>query len=259
MLLVFIRCDFLMAEGQTQDYLDDADLEVAFHSALSLLGVGGYSVRANFRPFSSVRSQVSVSRVQMLVTAEVSDAYRLASPEVVFGLALSFCSKLFRRPADKSYLAAYEEFSKRGSLYKLSDSIRLLRGRKRKDNHEGAAHDLEKIGAEVFSKYSRTLRLGKMPVCRWNDRGGRRTLAFYDRAFDEVLISRVFDSPKVPQIVLEYLCFHEFLHATHAPLYERGKSRRVIVHSTAFRRDEESFEGYSQANEWIRRNIGKLD
>jgi len=237
---------------------DDSDLESFFFSALSLLGISGYSVHAHFRPFASVKHNASVNRVSMEINAEVSDAYRLSTREVMTGLALDMCARLFRRKIDHEYVRAYKEFSKKGALFRLSDSIRMMRGRKRQHNHEGRAHDLSQVGKTVMEKYSNVLMLDKMPQVFWNDRGGKRTLAFYDRAFDAVLVSRIFDSITVPVFVLEYLCFHEFLHSKYKPLYERGKSRRVIVHSTAFRNDEKKFEQYAAAEAWLSKNVRHL-
>jgi len=240
------------------DSFDDSDLEAAFYSALSILGISGYSVRAHFKPFSSVRHKASVNRLQMEVEAEVSDAFRLSTREALTGLALDLCARLFRKNADNEYVRAFREFSKKGALFKLSDSMRQIRARKRRDNSQGAAYDLSEVGASVMEKYRGVLSLDKMPSVFWNDKGGRRTLAFYDRAFDAVLVSRIFDSEKVPRFILEYLCFHEFLHSKYKPLYERGKSMRVIVHSTAFLNDERRFEQYAEAEEWLKRNVRRL-
>jgi hypothetical protein len=240
------------------DAFDDSDLEASFYSALSLLGVSGYSVCASFRPFSSVRHKASLDRLQMRVEAQVSDAFRLSTREALLGLALYLCARLFGKKVENEYVRAFREFSKKGSLLRLSDSMRQVRGRQRRHNAQGAAHDLSQIGTSVMEKYSRVVCLPRMPAVFWNDRGGKRTLAFYDRAFDAVLVSRIFDSVKVPRFVLEYLCFHEFLHAKYAPLYERGKSMRVIVHSTAFCRDEEKFAQHREAEEWLSRNVRRL-
>ena len=238
--------------------LDDSDLEVAFHSALSILNIEGYSVDAKFEPFSSVKSLAQLDRANRKISTSVSDAYRLASREVILGLALDLCGRLFRRDVDNVYTREFKRYSKTASHFRLSESIRMLRGRHRKENHAGEFFDLDQVGRTVFEKYRNILQLSKMPSLFWNDRGGRRILAFYDRAFDAVLVSRVFDSSKVPREIIEYLCYHEFLHAKYQPLYERGESKRVIVHSTAFRKDEKLFEGYEQADGWISRNMGRL-
>lgn len=237
---------------------DDSDLEASFHSALFLLGISGYSVRARFRSFSSVRHKASADRALMRIEAEASDAFRLSSREALMGLALDMCARLFRRKVDNAYTRAFCDFSRRGSLLRLSDSMRRMRARKRRHNAQGAVFDLSQVGRAVMEKYRGVLMLERMPAVYWNDKGGKRTLAFYDRAFDAVLVSRIFDSEKVPRFVLEYLCFHEFLHSKYQPLYERGKSMRVIVHSTAFLSDERKFEHYAAAEEWLKGNLRRL-
>jgi hypothetical protein len=199
-----------------------------------------------------------VDRLQMRIDAEASDAFRLSTREALTGLALDLCGRLFRRKVDNEYVRAFREFSKKGALFKLSDSMRQMRARKRRDNSQGAAYDLSEVGRSVMEKYRWVLQLDKMPAVHWNDKGGRRTLAFYDRAFDAVLVSRIFDSEEVPRFIIEYLCFHEFLHSKYKPLYERGKSMRVIVHSTSFLADERKFGQYAEAEEWLKRNVRRL-
>jgi hypothetical protein len=245
-------------DADASQNFDDSDLESFFYSALSMMGISDYTVHASFKPFASVKHNASVNRVSMELVAEVSDAYRLSSREVMTGLALDMCGRLFRKKIDNGYVRAYREFSKKGALFRLSDSIRMMRGRKRRANHVGKYHDLRVVGAAVMEKYRNVLMLDKMPDVYWNDRGGKRTLAFYDRAFDSVMVSRIFDAPNVPGFVLEYLCFHEFLHSKYKPLYERGKSRRVIVHSHAFLGDEKKFEKYEEADAWLGRNVRHL-
>src|SRR3989338_4533789 len=157
--------------------LDDADLEVAFHSGLALMGLAGhYAVRAKFRPFSTIKSNAQIGRDHREIIAEVSDAYRLATREVLLGLALDLCGRLVGKRIENEYTKQYWEFSKKGSVYRLSDSLRLLRGRKRSANHAGAVFDLLDVGNGVFTKYSAVFDLEKMPEVFWNDRGGRRIL-----------------------------------------------------------------------------------
>ncbi len=75
----------------------------------------------------------------------------------------------------------------------------------------------------------------------------RRSIVFgsYDDATDTVRIHPDLDAPDVPRVFLEYIVFHELLHAVH-PIQVRANGRRTI-HTTAFRRAERRFPHLAEA------------
>lgn len=80
----------------------------------------------------------------------------------------------------------------------------------------------------------------------------RCSLGLYYDTLKLIKIHRLLDNPLVPDFVIEFVVFHEMLHAV-CPAYidERGVHR---VHGAEFKRREESFYCYKEATEWIRKH-----
>ncbi len=86
----------------------------------------------------------------------------------------------------------------------------------------------------------------------WGSRSPRRsarkrTLGSYTGRGSLIRISPVLDSGKVPRYFLEYIVYHEMLHADMG--IRAGKGRRII-HSREFRRRERLFKHYDRAIAW---------
>lgn len=81
----------------------------------------------------------------------------------------------------------------------------------------------------------------------------RRSIVFgsYDAATDTVRIHPALDSPEVPRLFLEYIVFHELLHAVHP--VRVGPGGRRVVHSRAFVRAERRFPRLREARALLRR------
>jgi len=78
------------------------------------------------------------------------------------------------------------------------------------------------------------------------------SLGLYYDILKLVKIHRLLDSRFVPEYVVEFVIFHEMLHAVcPAFIDERGIHR---VHSAEFKKEEESFYCYKQATDWIRKH-----
>ena len=78
----------------------------------------------------------------------------------------------------------------------------------------------------------------------------RLSLGLYYDSLKLVKIHRLLDNRRVPRYVIEFVVFHEMLHAV-CPAYidDKGCHR---VHGKEFKRKEESFPYYHEAIEWIR-------
>ena len=77
----------------------------------------------------------------------------------------------------------------------------------------------------------------------------RSSLGHYDPAHNAIVISRVFDHPRVPRYAVEYILFHEMLHLKH-PVKLRGSRR--CVHSREFLAEEKLFPELEQARRFLR-------
>ncbi len=236
--------------------MDNATLESVFYDALALAGVTDFFVKAEYRRFSSLRAEARIDREKGIFHAAVGDGFACAPREALVGLALELVSKCFgKKPGPKTaaYSNALKEFLSRKTTASLSESIRIMRGRRRK-KIAGRHHDLEGILASILQEYRGLFDGVSAPEVMWSknaERGGR--LAFYDPAFEQIVVNRFFDSPRVPEYVVKYLVFHELLHAKHEVLYERGASLRRTVHTRALKEDEKKFIHYNEAVDWLKR------
>jgi len=84
----------------------------------------------------------------------------------------------------------------------------------------------------------------------WSQNRARNLLGHYDPAHNAIIVSRIFDHPKVPRYAVEYIVYHEMLHLRH-PVKLNGSRR--CVHSAAFHAEERLFPELEQAQCFIRR------
>ncbi len=111
----------------------------------------------------------------------------------------------------------------------------------------GAHHDLAAARARVAERY-----FGGAPPetrLRWSKRTSRRKLGYYDFTRREIVISRALDAAEVPAEIVDFVVYHELLHAVHGL---RHSGTRRLAHTAAFRRDERGFAGYERVQAWLR-------
>lgn len=226
-----------------------ADLEEAFYSALGLMGLSDYRVRANYHDFSTLKAVMQ--RTGNLVTVKASKGFDVGGRDVLVGLALDLVGRSFRRKVpENAYTQAFDAFFKNAKTAELSHSLKRRFGRKRKLVAQGTHHDLNHVVLKLIQEYPLLQEL-PVPTIGWNAQGGARLIGFYDEATHEILISNRLDQKRVPFYVLEYVVFHELLHAKHPSKHH--KTRRT-VHSAAFKKDEQAYPFYGEAMAWLKRH-----
>jgi hypothetical protein len=100
-----------------------------------------------------------------------------------------------------------------------------------------------------------------MPSITWGRRGISRTrtslrLGSYDPDPKLVRIHPVLDQPLVPHWFVQFVLFHELLHAVHPP--HKSSGNRWIHHGKKFRRREHAYADYARAVAWEERNLTAL-
>lgn len=88
---------------------------------------------------------------------------------------------------------------------------------------------------------------------RYRQHKGKRTLGSYDHSTDMIRINPFLDKKTVPRYFLEFIVYHEMIHADMHP--EKDKGRRII-HTKEFKRREQLFEKYKKAILWEKRHLG---
>jgi predicted metal-dependent hydrolase len=88
------------------------------------------------------------------------------------------------------------------------------------------------------------------PEMSWSQTTARNMLGHYDPAHNAIVVSRVFDHPRVPRFVVEYIVYHEMLHLKH-PVKLRGSRR--CVHPKSFQEEEKLFPRLVEAKQFLRK------
>ena len=87
------------------------------------------------------------------------------------------------------------------------------------------------------------------PQLTWSRDHARNMLGHYDPAHNTIVVSRIFDSLRVPRFAVEYILYHEMLHLKH-PVKLRG-SRRCI-HGPEFQAEERQFPHLHEAKQFLK-------
>jgi hypothetical protein len=80
----------------------------------------------------------------------------------------------------------------------------------------------------------------------WTDRPARHLMGRYERGTPEglVVVNGLLDSPVAPPWYLDFLVYHELLHAAHPP---RPGTTRILIHPPEFRRAERRHPDFARA------------
>lgn len=169
------------------------------------------------------------------------------------GLAYILVGKLLRKKIPAGAREVYSAYIKSDAIrLKAADSKRS-RGRKVVTSSKGTVYDLDEIFTDLNTKYFSD-SISK-PVLTWSAKKTFRILGHHDATHDHITISRSLDSHDTPRYVVEYVVFHEMLHIHHPTKHVNG---RRYNHTPAFKRDEQKFAYYAEAEKWIERNVRRL-
>jgi hypothetical protein len=179
----------------------------------------------------SARAKDGVLRVRLHRMFLASD------PDVVKEVAAFIRGKKSKTPLIRNFIKRNSCFVKKGKQKKFS--LTQL----------GKYHDLRIPAASVNEEYFG----GRItaPVTWGTGRLGRavrrRTLGSYSSHTNTIRINPVLDKRSVPSYFIEFIIYHEMLHADLG--VETGTNRRS-VHTREFRRREKMFKKYVEALAW---------
>ena len=126
--------------------------------------------------------------------------------------------------------------------------VRQMRGRKHLNGAQGRCYDLEEIFDRLNARFFHGL-MGR-PQMTWSRDHARNSLGHYDPAHNAIVVSKVFDQPRVPRYAVEYLVYHEMLHLKH-PVRLHGSRR--CVHPPQFQEEEKLFPELEKAKAFLKR------
>ncbi len=167
---------------------------------------------------------------------------------VLRAIAHILVAKMYRKPIEREHSTRYRRHISGHDLSRKANLVQQIRGRKQFDSPQGHTYDLDKIFEELNVRFFYGLLA--RPRLTWSRELARNRLGHYDPAHNAIVISRIFDHPRVPHFVTEYIVYHEMLHLKH-PVRLRGSRR--CVHSTEFQAEERLFPHLDQAQKFLRR------
>ena len=186
-------------------------------------------------------------------SVRLSDHCRHAPRQVLESIILILGCKVMRRRPRQECLRTYELFRRDPGIEEAVRERRSRKGRKHLGGEAGRHHSLEKIYRELngihFNNQIEIARIG------WGLRRSRKRMGHYDPAHHTITLSPVLDAPGVPEYVVQYIVYHEMLHAVfeHAPA--RGRRRH---HTAEFRRAEEAFPRSASAKKFLGEYCSRL-
>lgn len=205
----------------------------------------------SFYPYVGLNQTIRVREGRVFV--RIADMCRDMPAEPHRALAYILVAKLLRKRVPAEADRIYTEYTTADHMRDRSNERKRTHGRKVVTNPKGNVYDLEEIFDNLNLWYFRE-GLAK-PVLSWSARDTYRMLGHHDATHDTIVVSRSLDSTDVPRFVVEYIVFHEMLHIHHPTVHHNG---RRYNHTAAFRRDEERFRYYREAERWIEDNVRKL-
>jgi hypothetical protein len=201
--------------------------------------------RVEFYPFANVNNTIRLR--QAVIHIRISDLLEGAPEGVITAIAHILLAKIYRRPIQALHSTRYRRYVSSHDMSAKAQLVRQMRGRKRIDSPRGQVYDLD----QVFEELNRQFFFGLLarPRMTWSGSHARHSLAHYDPAHNAIVVSRVFDQPRVPGYAVEYIVYHEMLHLKH-PVKLRGSRR--CVHGPEFQAEEKLFPELEKAKAFLR-------
>ena len=197
-----------------------------------------------FFAFADITNTVRMRSGKLLV--RLSDLLEGAPDAVLRSIAHILLAKMYRKPIERDHAARYRRYVASHEITRKAHLVRQIRGRKRIDSPQGRTYDLETIFEDLNARFFHGLLA--RPQMSWSRNHARNSLGHYDPAHNVIVVSRVFDHPRVPRCAVEYIVYHEMLHLKH-PVKLRGSRR--CVHSAAFQEEEKLFPHLEQAKQFL--------
>jgi predicted metal-dependent hydrolase len=198
-----------------------------------------------FFAFANINNTIRLREGRLLV--RLSDLLEGAPQPVLRALAHILLAKIYRRPIAREHASRYRRYVSSHEISAKAHLVRQIRGRKRIESANGHAYNLEAVFDDLNARFFHGLLA--RPLMTWSRDNARNRLGHYDPAHNAIVVSRIFDHPRVPRYVVEYILYHEMLHLKH-PVRLRGSRR--CVHSAEFQAEEKLFPRLEEAKHFLR-------
>lgn len=196
--------------------------------------------RVEFYPYASL--VLTIRRREEAVYVRFSDLLRRAPLSVLEGAAALLLARVYRRKSPRALVEPYLEYARSNRTRGRITRMRRGRVRPASAGPRGRHFDLEQLFESLNAKYFAGAL--ERPHIGWSTRNWRRQFGCYDPGPNQILLNRRMDHPRVPQVAVEYVLFHEMLHVKH-PTRRAGCS--LLSHSPEFRAEEKRFAEFARA------------
>lgn len=200
----------------------------------------------DFFAFTNVNNTIRLREGKLHV--RLSDLLEGAPEAVIRAIAHILLAKMYRKPIEPTHATRYRRYVSSREIVSKAHLVRQMRGRKRIDSPRGRIYDLEAMFDDLNQRFFYGLLA--RPQMTWSREHARYHLGHYDPAHNAIVVSRVFDHPRVPLYAVEYIVYHEMLHLRH-PAKLRGSRR--CVHSVEFQAEEALFPQLDEAKRFLKR------
>jgi hypothetical protein len=177
----------------------------------------------------------------------ITDLLSGAPAPVMEALAHILLGKLYRKPIARKFNHRYRLYLNRKDVRRQAQLVRRIRGRKFISGPQGEHFNLDEVFERLNARYFDGL-MGR-PQLGWSRGRSRTMLGHFDPSHNAIIISRILDQKRLPDLALEYVMFHEMLHLQY-PVDHAGVRRRV--HTREFRDAEKKFPYLKEAKELLK-------
>jgi predicted metal-dependent hydrolase len=202
-------------------------------------------LRVEFFAFTSIKNTIRMREGRLLV--RLSDLLEGAPEPVLQAIAHILLAKIYRKPVDREAATRYRRYVSGHDISRKAHLVRQMRGRKHLHSAQGRTYDLEAVFEDLNARFFNGLLA--RPQMTWSRNHSRNSLGHYDPAHNAIVVSRIFDHPRVPQYAMDYIVYHEMLHLKH-PVRLRGSRR--CVHSAEFQAEEKLFPQLEEVKRFLR-------
>ena len=202
-------------------------------------------LKVDFFAFTSIKNTIRMREGRLLV--RLSDLLEGAPAPVMQAVAHILLAKMYRKPIEREAAARYRRYVSSHDITRKAHLVRQIRGRKHLHSAQGRTYDLETIFEDLNTRFFHGLLA--RPQLTWSRNHSRNSLGHYDPAHNAIVVSRIFDHPRVPRYAVDYIVYHEMLHLKH-PVRLRGSRR--CVHSAEFQAEEKLFPQLEEVKRFLR-------
>lgn len=199
-----------------------------------------------YYPYSSLT--LTIRRRADVMYVRFSDLLRRAPLQVREGAAALLLARVYRRRTLKAMVQPYLLYARSDRTRGRITRMRRHRVRRVATLPQGRHFDLHALFGQLNQQYFG----GELerPHIGWSTRSWRRQFGCYDPGPRQIVLNRRMDRSGVPQFVVEYVLFHEMLHAKHPT---RRSGCTLVSHSPEFRTEEKRFAQFDVARKFLDR------